>query len=88
MDMKAIATRYIEELAQKDYEPLTLEAVERLYILGVLKEFQGNKMKACKALGVDRRTLYRKLHHYVMSGLATEEETFLVDAHYPVKASV
>ncbi len=40
---------------------LTLEELERRYIERVLKSTGGNKTRAAKVLGVDRRTLYRKL---------------------------
>jgi two-component system response regulator HydG len=40
---------------------LTLEEVERRYILRVLKQTNGSKKRAADLLGLDRRTLYRKL---------------------------
>ncbi|MCA9624754.1 MAG: sigma-54-dependent Fis family transcriptional regulator, partial [Myxococcales bacterium] len=40
---------------------LTLEELERRYIERVLSAVGGNKTRAAKVLGVDRRTLYRKL---------------------------
>jgi two-component system response regulator HydG len=43
---------------------LTLEQLEKRYIERVLKAAQGNKTQAAKLLGVDRRTLYRKLERY------------------------
>ena len=42
-------------------EPLTLEAVERLHIQRVLDSVGGNKTLAAQMLGVDRKTLSRKL---------------------------
>jgi two-component system response regulator HydG len=41
-------------------ELVTLEEVERRYMLRVLEATGGNKTKAAAILGVDRRTLYRK----------------------------
>jgi len=43
---------------------MTLEQLERRYIERVLKASAGNKTQAAKVLGVDRRTLYRKLERY------------------------
>jgi len=43
---------------------LPLHEVERRYILGVLEAMGGNKSTAASVLGVDRRTLYRKLAEY------------------------
>jgi DNA-binding NtrC family response regulator len=41
-----------------------LEEVERRYVLQVLEAMGGNKVSAARALGVDRRTLYRKLERW------------------------
>ncbi|RMF89342.1 MAG: sigma-54-dependent Fis family transcriptional regulator [Nitrospinota bacterium] len=43
---------------------LTLEELEREYILQVLEEVKGNKQKAAERLGIDRKTLYRRLEQY------------------------
>ena len=45
-------------------ELLTMEEVERRYVLRVLEAVGGNKRQAAKVLGFDRRTLYRKLDKY------------------------
>jgi DNA-binding NtrC family response regulator len=42
----------------------TLEDLERRYIQRVLKAVAGNKTQAARVLGVDRRTLYRKLERW------------------------
>lgn len=42
-------------------ELLTLEELERRYILRVLRAVKGNKTEAAKVLGLARRTLYRRL---------------------------
>jgi len=42
-------------------EMLTLQELERRYIQAVLTAVDGNKSRAAKVLGLDRRTLYRKL---------------------------
>lgn len=43
---------------------LPVDVVEEKHILGVLKELKGNKALAAKVLGMDRKTLYRKLERY------------------------
>ncbi|MGO9113985.1 MAG: sigma-54-dependent transcriptional regulator [Thermoguttaceae bacterium] len=45
-------------------ELVPLEEVERRYILNVLECVQGNRTLAAKKLGLDRKTLYRKLRQY------------------------
>ena len=42
----------------------TLDQLERRYVARVLKAVAGNKTQAARVLGVDRRTLYRKLERY------------------------
>ena len=45
-------------------ELVPLEEVERRYILRVLEAVGGNKTQAAQVLGLDRKTLYRKLERY------------------------
>lgn len=45
-------------------ELLTMSEVEKRYIFRVLKAVGGNKTQAANVLGLDRRTLYRKLERY------------------------
>jgi two-component system response regulator HydG len=52
-------------------ELVPLEEVERRYILHVLDCVNGNRTLAAKKLGLDRKTLYRKLRQY---GLLREGE--------------
>ncbi len=44
--------------------PRTLDDVERVHILRVLEELGNNHTRAAEILGIDRRTLYRKLDKY------------------------
>ena len=41
-----------------------IEEVERRYVEQVLEALGGNKASAARALGMDRRTLYRKLERW------------------------
>ncbi|MEP7324928.1 MAG: sigma-54 dependent transcriptional regulator [Gemmatimonadota bacterium] len=43
---------------------LSLRELERIYVLDVLREAGGNKSRAAEILGLDRKTLYRKLQEY------------------------
>ena len=43
---------------------VTMDEVERRYILRVLESTSGNKRAAAKILGFDRKTLYRKMQRY------------------------
>ena len=43
---------------------LTLDEVEKRHLARVLKETRGNKVRAAKILGIDRRTLYRMAERF------------------------
>ncbi|MCX5745835.1 MAG: sigma-54 dependent transcriptional regulator [Proteobacteria bacterium] len=49
-------------------EILKMDEVERRYVIRVLKQLNGNKTMAADLLGLDRRTLYRKLERWDASG--------------------
>ena len=51
-------------------EIVTMDELERRYILRVLSLVGGNKSRAAQVLGFDRRTLYRKLERYQTGGSA------------------
>ena len=59
-------------------EIVTMEELERRYILRVFKLVGNNKSRAAEVLGIDRRTLYRKLERYAAlegaEGAATSGE--------------
>jgi two-component system response regulator HydG len=56
-------TRMVVDFDRPD-EMLPIDEVERRYILRVLEAMGGNKADAARVLGVNRRTLYRKLERY------------------------
>lgn len=51
-------------LAKAKNKHLTLAEIEREYILEIVRETKGNKSRAAEILGLDRKTLYRKLEDY------------------------
>ena len=67
-DLPERVTRYDGStgvLSDVDLEHVrTLDQVERRHIEQAVKHAHGNKTRAAKALGIDRRTLYRKLERY------------------------
>ena len=50
--------------AEETGEIIPMDELERRYLLRVLKLGNGNKSRAAKLLGLDRRTLYRKLERW------------------------
>jgi DNA-binding NtrC family response regulator len=44
--------------------PKTLEEMEKEHILTVLEEMAGNQSKAAAVLGINRKTLYKKIHKH------------------------
>jgi DNA-binding NtrC family response regulator len=55
------AAAFISRSSDRD---LTLREVERDYILEMLRKTGGNKTRAAELLGLDRKTLYRKLDEF------------------------
>ena len=47
--------------SQNPAELVTIEELERRYVRTVLAACSGNKTHAAKILGIDRRSLYRRL---------------------------
>ncbi|MBE8162887.1 MAG: sigma-54-dependent Fis family transcriptional regulator [Bdellovibrionaceae bacterium] len=72
--MKVLPEHLPEQLLSKEngkaepklsYDPsLTLNDIQKAYVLRSLQHFKGNKTKVAKALGVTIKTLYNKLHEY------------------------
>jgi two-component system response regulator HydG len=55
-------------IARSSARHLTLRELEREYILETLRQTGGNKRRAAEWLGLDRKTLYRKLDEYQADG--------------------
>lgn len=49
-------------------DQLSVKEVEKQLVIRALKETEGNRTLAAKKLGISRRTLHRKLHHYHLEG--------------------
>ncbi len=60
----------------------TLETVERRHIFRVIRDQKGNLSKAAQVLGIDRRTLYRKLEKYNQSRRAAIATLNFVGGRY------
>jgi DNA-binding protein Fis len=43
---------------------MQLKEVEKVYIKRVLDQNEWNKLKAARILGIDRKTLYKKIKEY------------------------
>lgn len=52
------------DFARLDAARVTLDELERRYVLHVVAQEQGHQRRAAARLGIDRRTLYRKLKEY------------------------
>jgi two-component system response regulator HydG len=57
-------SRHIIVAGEDPSELVPLEEVERRYILSVLRAAGGNRALAARILGVDRKTLYRRIAEY------------------------
>lgn len=65
---------FLEEMIENEDDSRKLETVERDHILNLLTECNGNRSRAARILGINRRTLTRKLRSYGETGLETSEE--------------
>jgi DNA-binding NtrC family response regulator len=62
---------------------LTLEELEREYILKVLNHTRWHKKRASEILGINASTLYRKLQAYQMEGKVSGERAADVERMRP-----
>ena len=66
-DLPRTLVEHAQEAARNglaDFQPSTLEDMEREYILRILKHSQWKRSVAAEILGINRRTLYRKMQEY------------------------
>ncbi len=64
-------------------EIVTMEELERRYLLRVFKLVGHNKSRAAEVLGIDRRTMYRKLERYAAMDASSVAETPAAEADGP-----
>ncbi|HEY4014979.1 MAG TPA: sigma-54 dependent transcriptional regulator [Polyangiaceae bacterium] len=62
--VRAFKADKIKLVAEQSNEILTLDELERRYILRALRIVGGNRSRAAELLGLDRRTLYRRIEKY------------------------
>ena len=62
--IKTYKSSHVVLAADNPSELVPMEEVERRYILRVLDAVQGNKTAAARILGIERKTLYRKLERF------------------------
>ena len=56
-----------ENIDEESSTTMTLDEIERRYILSVLQQCRGNQVHAARALGINRSKLYRRLKEYGVS---------------------
>ncbi len=68
------ANRAAALVAHASQQLLPLRAVERAYVLDIVRRTDGNKSRAAEILGLDRKTLYRKLAEYAQEPDVSDDE--------------
>lgn len=67
MPSTAVMTKRFALTADTEEELLPITQIEQRYVERVLALLSGNKSRTAQALGIDRRTLYRKLEAWTAS---------------------
>ena len=70
--IRATAPHHVLPAAEDPAELVPLEEVERRYILRVLEAVRGNRTSTARVLGLDRKTLVRKLGQYKEAGAESD----------------
>jgi DNA-binding NtrC family response regulator len=60
-------------------DDVSLAELERRYILRILEKMGGHQIKTSRVLGIDRRTLYRRLRQYGQTGRLRDDESADLD---------
>ncbi|MBO0723434.1 MAG: sigma-54-dependent Fis family transcriptional regulator [Blastocatellia bacterium] len=61
-------------IAHAKIEQMSLRELERMYILETLRKTGGNKLRAAEILGLDRKTLYRRLAEYRIENQSEDQD--------------
>jgi two-component system nitrogen regulation response regulator GlnG len=70
VDLESLIKEFVEQEMKKvdgssvKLHERLLERIEPILLLSVLRESQGNKIKAAEMLGIHRGTLRERLKHY------------------------
>lgn len=64
----AITESYLETNNSSYEEDLTLDEMDKRYIIKILQKYHGNRRLAAKKLNISERTLYRKIHEFGLNG--------------------
>ncbi|WP_244084517.1 helix-turn-helix domain-containing protein [Desulforhabdus sp. TSK] len=67
-----LPSEFYADRAARSRPTKTLEDMERDHIMAVLEETGGNQSRAAEVLGINRKTLYKKLHKYGMGSAARD----------------
>ncbi|MDI6802538.1 MAG: sigma-54 dependent transcriptional regulator [Bacteroidota bacterium] len=59
---------YLETNNSSYGEDLTLDEMDKRYIIKILQKYHGNRRLAAKKLNISERTLYRKIHEFGLNG--------------------
>lgn len=59
---------YLETNNSSYDEDLTLDEMNKRYIIKILQKYHGNRRLAAKKLNISERTLYRKIHEFGLNG--------------------
>ncbi|MDI6779937.1 MAG: sigma-54 dependent transcriptional regulator [Bacteroidota bacterium] len=60
----SVMASYIESESNTTEDELTLDEMEKRYIIKILQKYHGNRRLAAKKLNISERTLYRKINQF------------------------
>lgn len=63
-----VTESYLVSDERNEDEDLTLDELEKIYIMKMLKKYHGNRRLTAKKLNISERTLYRKINEFGLNG--------------------